>query len=119
MLPTYASGVIELFRRAPLTYLQHLKLSMQTLRTTKQTANKSLVVKCSHGTLTAANEVTMYADASFGTDPDNATSFINTEGQRYHSGAWANKRQACAAKSTTKAECMATTYAVAHLMCTR
>ncbi|CAG5149245.1 uncharacterized protein ALTATR162_LOCUS2324 [Alternaria atra] len=65
-------------------------------------------------------EVKIYSDASWGSDPDNAKSFhgyiLQINGSTI---SWSSKRQASVAKSTCEAEYMACSYAAAHLVWTR
>ena len=66
------------------------------------------------------HDVKIYADASWGSDPDNAKLFYGYILQINGSTiSWSSKRQASVAKSTCEAEYMACSYAAAHIVWTR
>ena len=93
----------------------HLKLAHQVLRYVKGSIDTGITI-----TRSTSRMVTMYTDASFGLDPDNAKSFSGYVQQVSGSSvAWSSKRQGCVAKSTHEAEYMAASYAAAHLVWTR
>jgi transposase InsO family protein len=94
----------------------HLGLARQLLRYIRKTSNYGVEIT----NATNSVQVTMYADASFNTDPDNAKSFsgyiMKVNGSTI---SWSSKRQSCVARSTCEAEYMAASRAASHLVWAR
>ena len=91
----------------------HLALAKQVLRYVKATSDYKLVYAGKPHT----PSLRMYADASWGTDPDTAKSFSGYVLQMDDASVcWSAKRQSCVAKSTCEAEYMSCSYATSHLI---
>lgn len=108
MLGSYNSNPSEL----------HLKLAYQVLRYIQKTLDSYIEIEDPPPAIPIA--VTMFSDASYGTDPDNGKSFsgyiLKVNGCTL---AWSSKRQSCVARSTCESEYMAASHAASHLVWTK
>ena len=78
--------------------------------------DRKLVFRRPNGTLSDLT-ARMYADASWGSDPDTSKSFSGYLLQLDRSSVcWSSKRQSCVAKSTCEAEYIACSHATSHLI---
>jgi transposase InsO family protein len=98
----------------------HLKLAYQVLRFVRQTYDHEITMTVPPTQSLPAVSITMYSDASFASDPDNAKSFSGYILKVFGSTvSWSSKRQSCVAQSTCEAEYMAASHAASHLVWTR
>lgn len=111
MLGTYNSNPSEL----------HLKTALQVLRYIQGSANHiDIGIPKGWSPDSAPLSVTMFSDASFGSDPDNSKSFSGYVLKVLDTTlAWSCKRQSCVARSTMESEYMAASYATTHLVWTK
>lgn len=94
----------------------HVGLARQLLRYVRKTSDYGIEIT----NATDVIQVTMYADASFNTNPDNAKSFLGYIIKvNKLTISWSSKRQSCVARSTCEAEYMAASRAASHLVWAR